>query len=49
MNERMNEAIKRKHTMFIIYKLKYIMIPIYELYLKLSTYRLTYKKINTRV
>ena len=33
MNERMNEAIRRKDTMFIIYIN--------------STYRLTYKKMNT--
>ena len=34
MNERMTEAIRRKHTMFIIYIN--------------STYRLTYKEMNTR-
>ena len=35
MNERMNEAIRKKHTMFIIY-----------MYIN-STYRLTYNEINT--
>ena len=34
MNERMNEAIRKKPTMFIIYIN--------------STYRLTYKEMNTR-
>ena len=35
MNERMNEAIRKKHTMFII-----------NMYIN-STYRLTYNEINT--